>query len=355
MCSTSSPSQLRRSRRLALDLLIVLGGLLLAAAASAAESYTLTYGYPSTDHTESSPMRFNGFFVDANGSYGEIATAIPDHALADSHTESTYGGVEVRAFSSADDFIITGPGSGSVIATVHFRLHVDLGSSGPPDNDAINAQGWFVFLTNYLGYPTQVVGTAFSGNHSRSGTGFLASYTGGVVNAPVDLNVSLPIGQPFRIEIRLSASSQAYAGICDTHGQFSGDLGDASGKVMDLPSGYTVNSTSWGVVDNVLVGVTAVSDRQAPTLNWERPVPNPSRGPLTLAYSLPRAGTAQVDILDLQGRVVRSLAGGAQPSGTRRVTWDGLDAGGARAKAGIYFARVRFEGRAAICRLARLE
>jgi len=73
--------------------------------------------------------------------------------------------------------------------------------------------------------------------------------------------------------------------------------------------------------------------------------PNPSLG--RVAFSIEGAGAAgldSVEILDLQGRVVRALApGGGSPAA--RITWDGRDAHGVMAPAGVYQARIHRNGK----------
>lgn len=65
------------------------------------------------------------------------------------------------------------------------------------------------------------------------------------------------------------------------------------------------------------------------------PAPNPSRGPVALRFALPRAMPARLDVLDVAGRRVATLADGLHTAGEHAVSWRG---GGARA--GVYFARL---------------
>ncbi|HET9888236.1 MAG TPA: FlgD immunoglobulin-like domain containing protein [bacterium] len=73
------------------------------------------------------------------------------------------------------------------------------------------------------------------------------------------------------------------------------------------------------------------------------PRPNPSRGPVTLSFSLSREKDAQLTIHDVSGRVVRTLWNG-KTDGERSVMWDGRDNSGEVAAAGVYFARLEAEG-----------
>ena len=73
------------------------------------------------------------------------------------------------------------------------------------------------------------------------------------------------------------------------------------------------------------------------------PSANPFRRSVTLRYSLPQAATVRLAVYDASGRVVRELAN----SGPERVApgvysagWDGRDAGGRQAAAGVYFYRL---------------
>lgn len=68
--------------------------------------------------------------------------------------------------------------------------------------------------------------------------------------------------------------------------------------------------------------------------------PNPSRGDVTVRLAIPRPGVVTADIYDAAGRRVRSLTDGPQAAGESALRWDGKDASGRLAGAGIYFVRV---------------
>ncbi len=46
-------------------------------------------------------------------------------------------------------------------------------------------------------------------------------------------------------------------------------------------------------------------------------------------------------IHDLDGRLVRILHEGILPAGVQKIVWDGRDAQGRRARAGVYYYRLR--------------
>jgi hypothetical protein len=74
-------------------------------------------------------------------------------------------------------------------------------------------------------------------------------------------------------------------------------------------------------------------------LSMRGPWPNPGSGVMRLALSLPRAGTLDVDVLDVQGRIVRVLQRGPAESGLLSFAWDGIDTSGRQAPSGLYFVR----------------
>jgi hypothetical protein len=84
------------------------------------------------------------------------------------------------------------------------------------------------------------------------------------------------------------------------------------------------------------------------------PSPNPSRNSAHVAFTLPRADHAQLRVLDLGGRVVRTLAEGDFTAGLHESTWDGRDIAGAVAPAGIYFASLEVDGHREARRLVRM-
>jgi hypothetical protein len=76
-----------------------------------------------------------------------------------------------------------------------------------------------------------------------------------------------------------------------------------------------------------------------------RAEPNPSPGAVMLTVESAAAGEQRLDVLDVQGRLVRRLGGGWHDRGTRQVSWDGRDASGARAPSGVYIIRLQAGGR----------
>ena len=74
------------------------------------------------------------------------------------------------------------------------------------------------------------------------------------------------------------------------------------------------------------------------------PAPSPFRpgaGPLTVRFSLPRAGHATVTVMDIAGRRVARMVDGPQEAGVRSLTWNGRGSAGEMLPAGVYLVRLQ--------------
>lgn len=73
--------------------------------------------------------------------------------------------------------------------------------------------------------------------------------------------------------------------------------------------------------------------------------PNPFRTQTRLDFSLQQPGHVRVALFDVQGRQVRVLADETRSAGRQSVSWDGRDAAGETAAAGVYYARIEVDGK----------
>jgi hypothetical protein len=93
-----------------------------------------------------------------------------------------------------------------------------------------------------------------------------------------------------------------------------------------------------------LVGIPVRSD--VPGAALAGPTPNPAVGQFTVAFTLARAGTASLELLDVAGRRLQSLEVGKLGAGTHRIDM----AESMALTPGIYFVRLRAAGRVEIRR-----
>jgi len=69
--------------------------------------------------------------------------------------------------------------------------------------------------------------------------------------------------------------------------------------------------------------------------------PNPFFAATTVRFALAKPGLTEIDVFDVNGRLVKHLLRAWQPGGEGAVTWDGTDRAGRRVSPGVYLARVR--------------
>jgi hypothetical protein len=68
--------------------------------------------------------------------------------------------------------------------------------------------------------------------------------------------------------------------------------------------------------------------------------PNPFNPSTVIHYSLDQGGSVTLDVYDILGRHVTTLAGGTEEAGVHSVNWNGTDRAGSPVASGVYFARL---------------
>jgi hypothetical protein len=118
--------------------------------------------------------------------------------------------------------------------------------------------------------------------------------------------------------------------------------------------GYN-NKKTWSdewteiLVDDVLIEFLAIATTGAPTtgplgqpgrIALAPNYPNPFHPRTTIEYALPAAADVRLLVYNVQGRVVRRLVDERQPSGHKKVVWQGRDDAGRAVASGVYFLRL---------------
>ncbi len=94
-----------------------------------------------------------------------------------------------------------------------------------------------------------------------------------------------------------------------------------------------------------LIGSATAADAPPPAFALAQNAPNPFNPATTIGFSVPRGGgPVRLDVLDLDGRLVRNLAAGSLPAGWHEVVWNGRTAAGRPAASGVYVYRLRAGG-----------
>ncbi len=112
-----------------------------------------------------------------------------------------------------------------------------------------------------------------------------------------------------------------------------------------------LNATRWASRRDPVLGV---GDHDAAPLSLARPRPNPSHAGALFSFSLPAAGSARLEVLDVSGRRVWSHSQ-VLPPGTHEWRWDGRDHAGRDAGPGLYLVRLATPWGTRTSRLARVR
>lgn len=97
----------------------------------------------------------------------------------------------------------------------------------------------------------------------------------------------------------------------------------------------------WNIDDVQIYAVEDVTVKVEETTGWLplqlRNFPNPFREFTTISYELKEASHVSIEVYDLQGRHIITLADADQMPGTHEIRWNGLSATGSMVKNGVYF------------------
>lgn len=120
-------------------------------------------------------------------------------------------------------------------------------------------------------------------------------------------------------------------------------LGLADGVLHYLAMKSADEAGNWSAMSNVITRPvpTTDADPSALAFSFSSPMPNPARGTVRWTYSLPQAAEVQVDVFDVVGRLVHTVASGGRGAGSGDMSWDLRDDQGFVVGAGIYFVKAR--------------
>jgi hypothetical protein len=85
------------------------------------------------------------------------------------------------------------------------------------------------------------------------------------------------------------------------------------------------------------------------------PAPNPARGPVLVTFALAHTGRVDLGIYSVDGRRVRTLAGGELAAGAYQFTWTGEDDARRTSAPGVYFAQLVTQGKRFTQKIVHLQ
>lgn len=84
-------------------------------------------------------------------------------------------------------------------------------------------------------------------------------------------------------------------------------------------------------------------------------VPNPFAASTTIVFEAPRTGVLNLEIVAVDGRIVRRLTARVAIPGRNSINWDGCDHNGRKVASGVYMCRIRFDGQDATHKMVQLD
>jgi len=83
--------------------------------------------------------------------------------------------------------------------------------------------------------------------------------------------------------------------------------------------------------------------------------PNPFNPSTTIQYNVPKPGVVEINIFDIQGRLIRSMSKSFQQAGVHSIVWDSRTNSGGAVASGTYFCQVLFNGSSLVKKLLLLK
>lgn len=178
--------------------------------------------------------------------------------------------------------------------------------------------------------------------------------------------LGLALGQDVYIAVKFTNQSYTYPLAVDTDGPAASNrswispTGSGWASLYGNSADVTIRARTSTALVLALEGVDG-GDDEVPVaegssrLHLDAAWPNPFNPHTNLRYTLPRDGNVVVTIVDLQGRLVRTLVDGPQTAGEHQVSWDGTGNDGRSVSSGPYLGRVSGGGQVRSVKLALLK
>ena len=83
--------------------------------------------------------------------------------------------------------------------------------------------------------------------------------------------------------------------------------------------------------------------------------PNPFNPSTTITYSLPKPANVKIRIIDILGKIVKTLDQGYQPPGRYHLIWDGKNDQVQQVPSSIYYYQINAEGFSEIRKMILLK
>ncbi|HKK21567.1 MAG TPA: C25 family cysteine peptidase [candidate division Zixibacteria bacterium] len=191
-----------------------------------------------------------------------------------------------------------------------------------------------VYGIDYFGDPTLKVYT---------GTPKTLSLTTSVGSGNVLVSVNDESGPVVAAAVIVSRNgAPIFDGVTDGSGQINLPIDlyeDSTYTIAAIKTGATIGFKS--IQPSIVTGVNESNDQLPRDFELAQNYPNPFNPSTTIGFSLPARSKVVLEVFDVLGRRVRTLADGNYTSGRHEVVWDGETDSGSKVSSGIYFYRLQ--------------
>jgi hypothetical protein len=288
------------------------------------------------------------YYVEAEDSLGTVkrspiqhvwvgeASGSPSHAIdggldSNSTLLASNGGLNLYADWDGEYLYVAAEGVGATSGWDHFII-VGVDPTTPVSAPWAKA-GTVADRTLYLGNED---GNNWCGWFDDSETVLsdgVECASGGYLEGLVRLETYLGSPVPDSIHLAVAAYESPDGGLLEGQAPAGNGNGDVEAAEYVIFA-FTVTGIDPGIPGDRVPGM--------PVLLPARP--NPFGAGTEIDFFVPQPGSVSLDVYDVLGRRVQTLAARRMGEGWHSLAWDGRDARGLRASTGIYFVRMSFNG-----------
>jgi hypothetical protein len=178
------------------------------------------------------------------------------------------------------------------------------------------------------------------------------------VSSSGNINISLAIGSSADLDWFLynDALVEVARGYTTSNPE-AGNYNASAGHYYLMVDGYLSATSSYTVTVNGGLAniIQPASSKVKLVTALLRNAPNPFRASTVLRFQLAAEGPVSLQVFDVAGRLVTTLADGTFPAGIHEVPWTGRDDGGRRVQSGVYFYRLQTPGYAKTYKMVRIN
>jgi PKD repeat protein len=119
---------------------------------------------------------------------------------------------------------------------------------------------------------------------------------------------------------------------------------------------YKLGALSTQGIEQIFGPVRATARALTTDLTLRKNVPNPFNPSTRIFFEIPEpGGEVTLQVLDISGRVVKTLCSNHMPPGLHSLQWDGTDQGGGQVGSGVYLAKLTMGGESSISKTTLLK